>query len=1038
MEMRARRWMVLVLLLLWAAGGVSPAHAAQADRVWLAIGEGFGGDAAAFAAWARAETRVPIVADPGDAFFKALEAAGVPRIAGRTGGMIRTLVLEASHRRVVGPQAGSFTIVEDAAGALICAAVAQITGENAVDPDTLTDVTARAAGGAIDWDVPAGTWALMLFRAVDAEVPAAGDARVPALGALERSADLRPAWMTDLPALWEARFGQPMRLAELAALLFDIGPRTELVRARLGSLAAEVRAAPPGVIGRIDAADSLLPFAAPGARVVSLGGWTSRATGRHYGWNFRAAAGLGGRGVVCMLPQEGTWAVPPATLRFHIDLALLWGADTFLLEPFPPDRVEFAADGGVRGLPAWWPHFADMVRYVEGHVAALSAGRRGARIVVAVPMASVHSAASPGLGPAVAAALERDARDFVVTTLDALVERARVEGGLLTAGGAAPRFQCVVVPSGPVLSVAHARRLAAWARLGIDVVLVGAMPSASPEEGRDGAGLAAALDGLRREATFRHAHVAEDVIAHLAERVVPGLRVAAGPEGVLRVRETVGELGSEWFVLNSSDAAWRGEIALRGAPACAVCDAGMARSPHALYRRPPYRREGDDLVCELSLAPHGSVIVDTAPDRPAFVLGAVERIDAGWTVLPVAAEDGTVGTDDSGAPWMQAAALRLFHDRAEALRRPWTRSEEDLGAQVTTALGRWRGAWITSSAASAGPEEVAAVSVNFHRTFHLDAMGVRASLWAVSDGSGQIRVNGTVVSDLAQGTVVSSDVAALLAPGKNTITATVSWPGRLLAELEAWSADGVHVMHATGPEWRTSLRQGQWRPAFVLGNPDAGMPGPLPAMAQDVVGVVRVPAGTRDVVMPARWQRLGFLDDAELAAVEPSFPLARPLWLLAALPPGTVQAPRFALAPAPCALVPLGELGFEAFAGRVRYETRFTSPAGGSGQALLDLGEVCWCARVLVDGVEVGARFSAPYHVPLPALAPGPHVLTVEVATLSAPRRRLDWPPSNVQPAVRRFTIARGPEGLRSGLMGPVSVQFLEAAPGMGVPAAGR
>ena len=75
-----------------------------------------------------------------------------------------------------------------------------------------------------------------------------------------------------------------------------------------------------------------------------------------------------------------------------------------------------------------------------------------------------------------------------------------------------------------------------------------------------------------------------------------------------------------------------------------------------------------------------------------------------------------------------------------------------------------------------------------------------------------------------------------------------------------------------------------------------------------------------------------------------------------------------------------GELG-ATFSGKALYRVEFDSDEAGA--ALLDLGEVKWCAAVRLNGADLGARYFGPFRWEV-ELAEGRNVLEVTVANLLA------------------------------------------------------
>ena len=119
-----------------------------------------------------------------------------------------------------------------------------------------------------------------------------------------------------------------------------------------------------------------------------------------------------------------------------------------------------------------------------------------------------------------------------------------------------------------------------------------------------------------------------------------------------------------------------------------------------------------------------------------------------------------------------------------------------------------------------------------------------------------------------------------------------------------------------------------------------------------------------------------------------------------------------------------GVLG-ENFCGKALYRAEFDSPDGGD--AILDLGEVKWCASVRLGGEDLGARFFGPFRWKV-RLAKGRNVLEVTVANLlanqigdDAIRDRIlrDWQPNGTYDKWQRSFDKLNHE---SGLYGPVTL----------------
>ena len=122
----------------------------------------------------------------------------------------------------------------------------------------------------------------------------------------------------------------------------------------------------------------------------------------------------------------------------------------------------------------------------------------------------------------------------------------------------------------------------------------------------------------------------------------------------------------------------------------------------------------------------------------------------------------------------------------------------------------------------------------------------------------------------------------------------------------------------------------------------------------------------------------------------------------------------------------------ELFCGTMRYETTFDLPPGVAPESVctLDLGEVKWTARVMLNGRELATLVVPPYAVRVPAnaLCAKGNLLAVEVANLGRnrirdlDRRGIEWRKFYiVDRAYRIFNLKEEPNE-PSGLMGPVTL----------------
>ena len=123
------------------------------------------------------------------------------------------------------------------------------------------------------------------------------------------------------------------------------------------------------------------------------------------------------------------------------------------------------------------------------------------------------------------------------------------------------------------------------------------------------------------------------------------------------------------------------------------------------------------------------------------------------------------------------------------------------------------------------------------------------------------------------------------------------------------------------------------------------------------------------------------------------------------------------------------------FAGTGRYTVRFDRPSGQADDWLLDLGSVAEAARVRLNGRDLGAVWSRPFHLRVgEALRPGTNTLEIEVTNLAAnrvrdlDRRGVPWKTfhdANVVDIDYKPLDASAWPLRDSGLLGPVTLRRL-------------
>ena len=117
------------------------------------------------------------------------------------------------------------------------------------------------------------------------------------------------------------------------------------------------------------------------------------------------------------------------------------------------------------------------------------------------------------------------------------------------------------------------------------------------------------------------------------------------------------------------------------------------------------------------------------------------------------------------------------------------------------------------------------------------------------------------------------------------------------------------------------------------------------------------------------------------------------------------------------------------FSGKVVYRIEFESEE--AREAVLDLGRVCWCAGVRLNGKDVGSRFFGPFRWEV-SLAKGRNVLEVTVANLLSthlgdPEVRARIKAAHKpHPLYEKYHGEADLQNRESGLFGPVVLRRLE------------
>ena len=119
----------------------------------------------------------------------------------------------------------------------------------------------------------------------------------------------------------------------------------------------------------------------------------------------------------------------------------------------------------------------------------------------------------------------------------------------------------------------------------------------------------------------------------------------------------------------------------------------------------------------------------------------------------------------------------------------------------------------------------------------------------------------------------------------------------------------------------------------------------------------------------------------------------------------------------------------EEFSGSGIYKTTFTAPEGISGNAVIDLGKVCYSAEVTLNGATLGTKIMPPYSFEFDAsILKSESLLTVRVtnsvANAFTHTDSFDkWASWQLSPFVEKQK-AFDKDSLSGGLIGPITLKF--------------
>ncbi len=284
-----------------------------------------------------------------------------------------------------------------------------------------------------------------------------------------------------------------------------------------------------------------------------------------------------------------------------------------------------------------------------------------------------------------------------------------------------------------------------------------------------------------------------------------------------------------------------------------------------------------------------------------------------------------------------------------------------------------------------------------------------------------------------------------LRPGTNTLVIEPGWDSRaVMAEGKVFLADGQVIDLYTDATWEVSMDGINWATAWEYVAPPQSPYGE-PTYPDDVPmpSVLwyrqTLPPGVAAIAAPkidgewAAWldgEPLTFRDGwavavpsvtGSLLAIRVEAPIGKH---------GLLEPVRVRRKPVHQGLGSWTAQHLDWYSGRAIYSTTFTLESDHKAEDIrldLDLGKVCWCAEIWVNGKLAGTRVWPPYRLDITTQATvGENRLDIVVANLLANRMRWDIFDDVVGVEWNRYwhdgNIMRDAWCLESGLIGPVQV----------------
>jgi hypothetical protein len=777
-----------------------------------------------------------------------------------------------------------------------------------------------------------------------------------------------------------------------------------------------------------------------------------------YGHERAGVEALGGAG----------WSFTLNSARYGFNMLAAYGINFFMphLFHYAQDRPENRDDWPNSWFypNPYWKYFKTLADHVRRISYMLTGGDPVTDVAILYPQANLWAGNGPGATQETLAALVGIPLDADLIDPESLL-RAEIHERELVIGRM--HYRALVIPGVQCLRRSEMEKARQFSKQGGLVLIQSQWPADSMEDGRSDP----LLGRIAKEwiADGGKTIPPGETAAKIAASISPDVCILQGPDRSLRYQHVRRGAKEIYWLVNSATAAatWRIRFRAIGTPSIWQPEDGSIRP------LTDFVCGGDHTECTISLDGWQGcfVVFDTDSARPGEAaqhtaspesspapkstilsiegpwqfLAAGNQLDETWCgevhsstltipVMKVRWEHGMDGRNAgwrlptvSGEDWRQIKVLDTLHPHrgAERYRSCWEArfiSYYDFHTFETQIGGKGLRCW---------------------KDFVLPAGYTQGWIAVVCESPFRVLLNGQV-SGAGKGGLETERIALNpISPGPATLAIESEDARALLAEGQFRESGGGTIVIRTDTSWHASVSGKEPGQAWEYVAPPElpfGEPVHPEVRAQPHVVWYRqnLPPGVNRILQPTiegQWE--AWADGQSLqfstsgAEVPPS---ARMVVIRVAIEEGE----RALLEPLIVQCNPVeqplrdwSENHLEWHSGRCLYSTSFALPPGEAANRhfILDLGEVCYCAEVWLNGNLVGTRVWPPYEVDLKDhLLPGSNQLTVVVANLIANQMHWDLFDDVKGGLINRKwhdgNLLRDRWCFRSGLIGPVRAVY--------------